>query len=208
VEGCGNLHFFFSSRLEALMDPNVHCDSEQEARDCTTATMSSPFMAVPAVEPKPMEYEEWRVQVRSVCGAYSPEGADPKTFAGSIRPVSVWGCEAVVTSCNIHRMERTTRDVRLDGMEHYYAMLYLAGRTTVIQNDRVEQLDAGDIGLMDSTQPVTYIAEEQARAMALCAPPAPEGDRSSGIRAGRWLVQTRTDNGESPLFPSHSGCRQ
>jgi hypothetical protein len=160
----------FSSRPEALMGPNVHCDSEQEARDCTTATMPSPFMAVPAVEPKPMDYEEWRVQVRSVCGAYSPEGADPKTFAGSIRPVSVWGCEAVVTSCNIHRMERTTRDVRLDGMEHYYAMLYLAGRTTVIQNDRLEQLDAGDIGLMDSTQPVTYIARSDAYTMHLRTP--------------------------------------
>jgi AraC-like DNA-binding protein len=46
-------------------------------------------------------------------------------------------------------------------MEHYYAMLYLAGRWTVIQNDRVEELDAGDIGLMDSTQPVTYIAENR-----------------------------------------------
>jgi hypothetical protein len=86
VEGYGNLHFFFSTRLEALMDPNVDCDSEQEARDCTTATVSSPFVAVPAVEPKSMDYEEWRVRVRSFCGRYSPEGVDPKTFAGSIRP--------------------------------------------------------------------------------------------------------------------------
>lgn len=58
VEGCGNLHFFFSTRLEALMDPNVDRDSEREAPDCTTATMSSPFMAIPAVEPKTMDYEE------------------------------------------------------------------------------------------------------------------------------------------------------
>jgi hypothetical protein len=54
VEGCGNLHSFLSTRLEALMDPNVDCDDEQEAR-CTTATISSPVMAVPAVEPKPMD---------------------------------------------------------------------------------------------------------------------------------------------------------
>ena len=143
------------------MDPNVDCDSEQEARDCTTAAISSPFMAVPAVEPKPMDYEEWRVQVRSVCGAYNPEGADPKSFEGSIRPVSVWGCAAVVTSCDVHRVERTSRDVRLDGKEHYYAMLYLAGRTTMIQNDRVEELNAGDVALVDATRPVTYIAENR-----------------------------------------------
>jgi AraC family transcriptional activator of tynA and feaB len=143
------------------MDPSVDCDSEQEARDCTTATISSPLMAVPAVEPKPMDYEEWRVQVRSVCGRYSPEGVDPKTFAGSIRRASVWGCAAVVTSCDVHRVERTSRDVRLDGKEHYYAMLHLAGRTTMIQNDRVEELDAGDVALVDSTRPVTYIAENR-----------------------------------------------
>jgi AraC-like DNA-binding protein len=159
AEGCGNFHFFFST--EALMDSSVDRDSEQEARDCTTATLSSSSMAVPVVEPKTMDYEEWRVQVRSVCGAYSPEGADPETFAGSIRPVSVWGCAGVVTSCDVHRVERTSRDVRLDGKDHYYAMLYLAGRTTMIQNDRVEELDAGDVALVDATQPVTYIAENR-----------------------------------------------
>jgi AraC family transcriptional regulator, positive regulator of tynA and feaB len=160
VEGCGNPHFFFSTQLEALMDPNVDGDSEQEARDCTPATMSSSLIALPA-DPEPMDYEEWRAQVRSVCGRYSPEGADPKTFSGSIRRVSVWGCKAVVISCNVHRVERTSRDVRLDGKKYYYAMLYLAGRTTMIQNDRVEKLVVGDIGLVDATQPVTYIAENR-----------------------------------------------
>src|ERR1700730_14515756 len=54
------------------MDPSVDRDSEQEARDCTRATLLRPFMAVPAVEPKTMDYEEWRGQVRSLCGRYSP----------------------------------------------------------------------------------------------------------------------------------------
>jgi hypothetical protein len=62
------------------MDPNVDSDSKQEARDFVAATTSSPFGALAAVEPKPMGYEEWRAQVRSVYGRYSPEGADPKTF--------------------------------------------------------------------------------------------------------------------------------
>ena len=143
------------------MDLSIDRDSEQEARDCTTATLSSPFMAAPAVEPKTMDYEEWQVQVRSLCGRYSPQGVNPMTFAGSIRPVRVWGCAAVLTSCNVLRVERTSCDARFDGKEHYYAMLYLGGRWTVSQNDRVEQLEAGDIGLMDSTRPVTYIVESR-----------------------------------------------
>jgi hypothetical protein len=40
---------------------------------------------------------------------------------------------------------------------------------TVIQNDRVEELDAGDIGLMDSTQPVTFIVENGPGRGFVCA---------------------------------------
>ena len=123
--------------------------------------MSNPFMAVRAVEPNAMDFEAWWVLLRSVCGRYSPEGVDLKTFAGSIRPLSVWGCAAVDANCNVHRVERTSRDVRLDGMEHYYALLQVAGRTTTIQNDRVTELAAGDVALVDSTRPVTYIHENR-----------------------------------------------
>jgi hypothetical protein len=59
------------------MDPNVDSDSRQEARDFATETTSSSFSPFPAVESKPMGYEELRAQVRSVCGRYSPEGANP-----------------------------------------------------------------------------------------------------------------------------------
>jgi AraC-like DNA-binding protein len=52
-------------------------------------------------------------------------------------------------------------------MEHYYAILQLAGRSTMIQNDRVAELAAGDIALGDSTRPVTYFCEN---------------------RPGRWLI--------------------
>jgi hypothetical protein len=48
-------------------------------------TLLHPFMAVPAVEPKTMDYEEWRGQVRSLCGRYSPatDGA-PSGSAGFV----------------------------------------------------------------------------------------------------------------------------
>jgi AraC family transcriptional activator of tynA and feaB len=108
-----------------------------------------------------MEYEAWRVLLRSVCGRYSPEGVDLNTFVGSIRPLNVWGYAAVDASCNVHRVERTSRDVRLDGTEHYYAVLQLAGRTTMIQNDQVAELAVGDVALVDSTRPVTYISENR-----------------------------------------------
>src|SRR5258708_4313638 len=111
--------------MEALMDPTVDRDSEQEARDWTTATSSSRLMAVPTVQPQTMDYEEGGEHIPSVCRAYTPQGADPRTLAGSSRPVSVWGGAGVVTTGDVHVSEGTSRDVRLNGKDPSYARLYL-----------------------------------------------------------------------------------
>jgi hypothetical protein len=52
---------------------------------------------------------------------------------------------AVDLSCNAHRVERTNRDVRLDGMEHFYAVIQLVGRSSMVQNDRVADLALGTL---------------------------------------------------------------
>jgi hypothetical protein len=41
------------------------------------------------------------------------------------------------------------------------AIFQFAGRSTLIQNDRVTGLTAGDVALVDATQPVTYISENR-----------------------------------------------
>ena len=51
--------------------------------------------------------------LRSLCGRYNPEGINPKTFAGWVRPVNVCGFTALNIACNAGRVERTYRDVRL-----------------------------------------------------------------------------------------------
>jgi AraC family transcriptional regulator, positive regulator of tynA and feaB len=105
-----------------------------------------------------LQYEEWKAVLRSLCGRYSAEGVEPNLFTGSVRPVHICGLEAVDLSCNAHRIERTCRDIRLDGTDHYGAIFQLAGRSTLVQNDRVTELKVGDVALVDATQPVTYIA--------------------------------------------------
>jgi AraC family transcriptional activator of tynA and feaB len=115
--------------------------------------LTDDFNSVPA-----LEYEEWKVLLRSLCGRYSPEGVEPGKFAGSVRPALICGLEAVDLRCNAHRIERTCRDARLDGLDHYGAIFQFAGRSTLLQNDRITELAVGDIALVDSTQPVTYIS--------------------------------------------------
>ena len=108
-----------------------------------------------------LDYEEWRVLLRSLCGQYNPEGIEPEIFAGWVRPQTICGFEAVDLSCNAHRVERTHRDVRLDSMEHYYAAFQLGGHSTMTQNDHVVELDVGDVVLVDSTRPMTYFGQNK-----------------------------------------------
>jgi AraC family transcriptional regulator, positive regulator of tynA and feaB len=115
---------------------------------------SDNFNAAPA-----LEYENWKARLRALCARYSPEGVEPKAFAGSVRPTQICGFDAVDLTCNAYRIVRTHRDVRLDGTDHYGAIFQFIGRSTLIQNDRVTELAVGDVALVDSTQPVTYICD-------------------------------------------------
>ena len=57
-----------------------------------------------------------------IWGRYDPEAIEPETFAGRAVPRSLYGFVAMELSCNAHRVERTQRDVRLDGVDYYFAL--------------------------------------------------------------------------------------
>jgi len=65
-----------------------------------------------------LDFEAWRALVRSICARHNPDGIEPNAFLGWARPLSVCGLAAVDLGWNAHRIERTHRDVRLDGVEH------------------------------------------------------------------------------------------
>jgi AraC family transcriptional regulator, positive regulator of tynA and feaB len=109
---------------------------------------------------RPMGYDEWRA-VLAACGRYSAEFVEPRSFSGSVGPLSLYGCPAIKISCNADRVERCRRDVRLDGMEDYYAVFQLDGRSTLVQNDRAANLSVGDVALVDASRPVTYFLENR-----------------------------------------------
>jgi hypothetical protein len=69
------------------------------------------------------DYESWRDALRPDWGQYNPAASmEPEAFTGRARPRSLCGFVAMDLSCNAHRVERTQRDVRLDGVDHCYAV--------------------------------------------------------------------------------------
>jgi AraC family transcriptional activator of tynA and feaB len=123
---------------------------------------------IPAVPQ--LDFEEWRTLLRSMCGRYNPEAIEPKAFTGWARRRSVYGFVAMDLSCNAHRVVRTQRDVRLDGLDHYYAVFQVAGGSTLIQNDQAVNLAVGDAALVDSARPVTYVSDSSYGHFALQLP--------------------------------------
>src|SRR5260370_13124080 len=117
---------------------------------------SGDFLSTPA-----LDYEGWRDALRPHWGRSNPEVVAPKTFAGRARPRSLFGFVAMDLSCNAHLVARTQRDVRLDGVDHYFALFQVAGGSTIIQNDQAVQLVVGDAVLVDSAQPGTHVSDDR-----------------------------------------------
>src|ERR1700704_6373611 len=116
---------------------------------------SGDFLSTPS-----LDYEAWRDVIRSICGRYTPDGIEPKTFSGRLRVRSICGFRAVELSSNAHRLERTHQDVRADAVDHYYALFQMTGQSRIIQNDRTIELTVGDVALVDAARPVTYVSEK------------------------------------------------
>ena len=109
--------------------------------------------------PTVLDYEAWRDLLRSMCGRYYSEGIEPDAFAGWVRPVTTRGFTALDIGCNAHQVERTYRDVRLDGADHYFTLFQASGQSAMIHKDQAVQLAVGDVALVDAARPVTYCAD-------------------------------------------------
>ena len=122
------------------------------------------------------DYETWRTGIRSIGVFPSPE-VESKVFKGSVRGSSMWGIIALETafaSPSVNRFERMRRDPRLDSSDYYNAVFQISGRSTLIQNDRVTELAAGDIGFVDVARPVSLISRDTAcRWLSLSMPRRP-----------------------------------
>jgi AraC family transcriptional regulator, positive regulator of tynA and feaB len=118
-----------------------------------------------------LSYEQWRDQLRPNFGLYTTD--KPKIFAGRLRNYTICGFQVSEISSNTrraHQCERTQRDIRLDGVDHWYALFQIAGRSTIIQNDHAVTLAVGDVAFVDSARAVTYVNDGREQWLALQLP--------------------------------------
>jgi AraC family transcriptional activator of tynA and feaB len=118
-----------------------------------------------------LDYDGFRAAMREDWGWFTP-ARETNIFASKVRPRRVFGFAAVDLTCNAARLERTELDIRRDSMEYYYVTVQDSGESTVLHNDRVVHIAAGDVILLDSTRPVTFIspARDSAQWLGLKVP--------------------------------------
>jgi AraC family transcriptional activator of tynA and feaB len=123
------------------------------------------------ISAQPVDYATWSDLLLSVCGRHNLDGVETNDFAGWVRPLSVSGFMAV-DICSIGgRVERTHRDVCLDGLDRYKAVFQVAGQSRFYQNDQAVQLSVGDVALIDSARPWACISDDRsARWLTLYLP--------------------------------------
>jgi AraC family transcriptional activator of tynA and feaB len=113
-----------------------------------------------------LDYDGFRAAMREDWGWFTP-ARETNIFASKVRTRRVFGFAAVDLTCNATHLERTELDIRRDNMEYYYVTVQDTGESTIIQNDRVVNITAGDVVLLDSTRPVTFISPAQDNAQWL-----------------------------------------
>lgn len=160
-----------------------------------------------------LDYEAWRDLVCTMGGRFNPEGVDPKAFIGWLLPINVCGLTAAALGSNVQKVERTNRDVRLDGADHYFAVFQIAGRSAMIHNDQAARFEVGDVVLVDAARPSTFFAgdpDKPCGSVALNLPRQslishlgfePRGGvyRRRGTAAGRLLLELiRSSATEAP----------
>ena len=109
-----------------------------------------------------LDYDGFRAALRKDWGWFSP-AFEANIFAGKVRTRRVFGFVATDLTCNTTRVERTGSDIRRDSMEYYYAVVQLTGGSIITQDDRVVNVAAGDVVLLDSTRPVTFVPDAEHR---------------------------------------------
>jgi AraC family transcriptional regulator, positive regulator of tynA and feaB len=163
-----------------------------------------------------LDYDGFRAAMREDWGSFT-SARETNIFASKVRARRVFGFAAVDLTCNATCLERTELDIRRDNMEHYYVTVRDTGESTIIHNDRVVNITAGDVVLLDSTRPVRFIspAQDSAQWLGLQLPRQnlvshlgfePQGGACGRrqAQAARLLCQLALDpvNDEEPAFAS------
>jgi hypothetical protein len=183
---------------------------------------SSNVAAIVEIKRQCHEMSDFRHTFALFCalGGYRLNQREASRFLRWVRPISAYGLIAAEVGSNAHAVERTHRDVRVDGADHYVVLFQLAGRSAMTYNEEAVRFGVGDVVFVDVGRPTTFFAGnagESWSTMALFLPrqalvshlgfePRGELYRRNGTFVGRLLLDLIRNAGEGEVPPSRTEC--
>jgi AraC family transcriptional regulator, positive regulator of tynA and feaB len=112
---------------------------------------------VSVFETPQLQYEAWKETVRLTRGRYNPGGVEPAAFTGWAHAGSIFGFKTLDMASNAGAMQRSYRDVRLDGVDLYFVVFQVSGKTILAEHNDQKVRLTGNVILVDATRPLAAV---------------------------------------------------
>ncbi len=113
-------------------------------------------LTVPVYRPLPVEVLQG--EIRNVCGNFDLEPMPGKSLvAGDVSLRRMEYFDAAVVALDARYVQRSARSIRQDPGEHLYLLVQDEGHCRVQQGDRTVELAPGDMFLVDSVEPSSFV---------------------------------------------------
>ncbi|ATU95126.1 helix-turn-helix domain-containing protein [Phyllobacterium zundukense] len=113
-------------------------------------------LMTPGHRPVPVEILE--AEIRRVCGSFNLEPMRRTGVVdGDVTTRRVGPFDTAVVALDASEVVRSTRSIRQDPGEYFFLLVQDAGQCRVEQGDHVAELSPGDMFLVDSVKPSTFL---------------------------------------------------
>ena len=107
---------------------------------------------------KPVQVEILEAEIRRVCGSFDLEPMGRSGVVnGDVATRRVGLFDTAIVALDASEVARSPRSIRQDPGEHFFLLVQDAGQCRVEQGDQVAELSVGDMFLVDSVKPSTFL---------------------------------------------------
>lgn len=142
----------------------------------------------PGHRPVPVEILE--AEIRRVCGAFALEPMGRSGVVnGDVATRRVGPFDTAIVALDASEVARSPRAIRQDPGEYFFLLVQDAGQCRVEQGDRVAELSPGDMFLVDSVKPSSFLYRgERSNQVSLHIPRAEVVHRFGNACAGGLAI--------------------
>lgn len=143
--------------------------------------------------PKPDDFDAWADALTTSCGTFHPvksQSFDRHSFIGKVIPVTAPGALStsyITTNCS--HIYRKRKDVGIDDQNFFYLVMQQRGQARMCQGSDDADLAAGDLILLDASQPSDFYYHGLSQQLSIILPRHVVDDvfRHKPVRSGQRI---------------------